>query len=168
MSAERFTLTGTENLKQIFRQFPEGGYRKPIIAGFRKAAKPVADAFAAALPSDLRKLKKIIKIKPGKGKSMTLSVGFTGGISTYRNSRGQDWDPWQLVYWFNYGTLANRLASHQFKTPRRKVSAARSGGIRPRQFVEAAWENSKDEAQRTFETEVDKEIIKFMERLAAK
>lgn len=168
MNNTRFTLTGTENLRQIFRQFPEGGYRKPVVAGFRKAAKPVADAFANSLPGDLKKLKKIIKIRPGKGKSITLSVGFTGGISTYRNSRGQDWDPWQLVYWFNYGTLANRLASHQFKTPRRKASATRSGGIKPGQFVEVAWENSKGEAQRVFETEVDKEITKFLEKLAAR
>lgn len=168
MSSANFTLTGTENLRKIFQELPENGYRKPIIAAFRKAAKPVASAMANGLPSNLKGLKKIIKIKPGKGKSMTLSVGFTGGINTYRNSRGQQWDPYQLAYWFNYGTLANRLSSHQFKSPRKKGSASRSGGIMPGQFVEAAWEQSKGEAQKIFETEVDKEITKFFEKNAAK
>jgi hypothetical protein len=168
MTGSSFTLTGTENLKRIFQEFPEGGYRKPVMASFRKAAKPVAEAMANSLPSNIKGLKKIIKITTAKGKSLFLSVGFKGGISTYRNSRGQDWDPWQLVYWFNYGTLANRLVSHQFKTPRRKASASRSGGIRPGRFVEEAWENSKGKAQKIFEVEVDKEITKFFEKHAAK
>lgn len=168
MSGANFTLTGTENLKRIFQEFPEGGYRKPVMNAFRKAAKPVAAAMASNLPASLKGLKKIIKIKPGKGKSMTLSVGFTGGMSTYRNSRGQDMDAYNLVNWFNYGTLANRLSSHQFQSPRRKVSASWSGGIKPGQFVEKAWEASKGEAQKIFEVEVDKEIVKYFEKLAAK
>jgi len=167
MSAN-FTLDGTSNLKSIFSELPEKGYRQPVITAFRKAAKPVATAMANSLPSSLKALKKIIKTKPGKGKSLTLSVGFTGGISKFTNRRGQQWDPWQLVYWFNYGTLANRLSSHSFKTPRRKKTASYAGGIEAGTFVEKAIEQSMPSAQKVFETEFEKEITKFFEKNAAK
>jgi len=165
---ENVEITGVENLRKIFEQFPEFGYRKPVMAGFRKAAKPVAAAMASNLPSNLKVLKRIIKIKPGKGKSLTLSVGFTGGTMTYRNSRGQTWDPYQLAYWFNYGTYANRLSSHQFKTPRRKISAMRKGGLTPGLFAEKAWEESQGKAQSEFEKEADLQIVKFFEKHALK
>ena len=165
MSAN-FTLTGTENLRRIFQDFPEGGYRKPIRAAFRKAARPVASAMSSNLPSSLKGMKKIIKTKQGKGKSLTCSVGFSGVEGMYRNSKGQLWNPYMLVYWFNYGTLSNRLASHQFKSPRRRKTASWKGGLMPGQFVEQAWEQSKNEAAKIFETEVDKEICNFYRKHA--
>lgn len=168
MSGANFTLEGSENLKTIFRELPEKGYRQPVIAAFRKAAKPVANAMASNLPKSLSNLKKIIKTKPGRGKSMTLSVGFTGGIAKFTNSRGQTWDPYQLAYWPNYGTLANRFAQHSFKTPRRKKTANWQGGIKPGLFVERAVDQSMPEAQKVFESEFDKEITKFFEKYAAK
>lgn len=168
MNGANFTLDGTENLKRIFAELPEKGYRQPVVAAFRKAAKPVANAMARNLPASLSAIKKIIKTKPGRGRSMTLSVGFTGGMSKFTNSRGQTWDPWQILYWSNYGTLANRLASHDFKTPRRKRSAGWQGGIRPGLYVEKAIEQSMPEAQRVFESEFDKNITKFFEKYAAR
>jgi hypothetical protein len=163
-----FTLTGTDNLLKIFREYPEMGYRKPVIAGFRQAAIPVKKAMISNLPSALSPLKKIIKIKPGRGKSMTLAVGAYGRQGMYRNSKGQMWDPWQILYWHNYGTLSRRAASHTFITPRKKVSMNRSGGIAPGLFFEKAWEQSQGEAQKKFEETVDKEVMKFLEKNAAK
>ena len=163
-----FTIDGTDNLKRIFNELPEMGYHQPVKAAFRKAAKPVSKAMAGNLPPSLSSIRKIIKTKPGRGKSMTLSVGFTAGISKFVNRRGQAWDPWQLIYWFNYGTLANRFASHNFKAARRGKTASYSGGIRPGLFVEKAIEQSMPKAQKTFEQEFEKEFTKFLEKRAAK
>jgi hypothetical protein len=163
-----FVLIGKEELDKIFRDFPEHGYRKPVIAAFRKAANPVKKEMASQLPGYLKPLKKVIKIKPGKGKSMRLSVGFYSGQGMYRNRRGRDWDPYMLAYWHNYGTLANRDPSHSFKKPRRAGTAAFKGGIRPRRFVEIAWENSKGQAQKEFEKKFDEELTKFLEKNAVK
>lgn len=168
MTGADFTLTGHAELKQIFREFPEYGYRKPVMAAFRKAAKPVSKAMSGNLPSFLKSTRKIIKVTPGKGKSITMSVGFKGMQGMYKNRRGQMWDPYQLVYWFNYGTLANRLGTHTFKTPRKSKSAGRKGGIKPGLFVEKAWEDSKGDAQREFEKEVDVQLTKFFNERAAR
>jgi hypothetical protein len=167
MSAS-FTVEGMENLQRIFREFPENGYRKPVIAAFRKAAEPVKRAMIANLPGNLKSLRKAIKIKPGKGKSMTLAVGIYARQGVFRNSRGQDWDPYQIAYWHNYGTLANRYSQHSFVTPRRKTTARFKGGIKPLLFVEKAWEESKGQAQKEFEKKADEEITKFLEKNAYK
>jgi hypothetical protein len=170
MIGANFTLEGSENLKTIFRELSEKGYRQPVIAAFRKAAKPVANAMAANLPKSLSNLKKIIRTKPGRGKSMILTVGFTGGIAKFTNSRGQFWDPYQIALWHNYGTLdwrANRF--YQFKTPvRRKTSSESMQGLKPKLFVERGVDQSMPEAQRVFESEFEKESIKFLEKYAAR
>jgi hypothetical protein len=162
------TFEGMENLQRIFRDFPEKGYRKPVIAAFRKAAEPVKRAMISNLPGNLKPLRKAVKIKPGKGRSLTLAVGIYARQGVYRNRKGQDWDPYQLAYWHNYGTLANRDPEHQFKTGRRKKTAGYRGGIRPMRFVERAWEESKGQAQKEFEVAVDKEITKWLEKEAYK
>ncbi len=168
MTDSGFTLLGAENLQRIFREFPEKGYRKPVIAAFRKAAEPVKKAMISRLPGNLKALRRAIKIKPGKGKSMTLAVGIFARQGVFRNSRGQDWDPYQIAYWHNYGTLARRDSDHSFVTPRRKKTASYQGGIRPLRFVEAAWEESKGPAQQQFEKKVDEEITKFLQENAYK
>lgn len=166
MSSSEFILTGTENLKQIFIKFPELGYRQPIIKAFRKAATPVKAAMIANLPTNLKGLRKAIKIKASKSK-LSLTVGvFNDG--KYRNSKGVDLSPFSIVNWANYGTLANRYSGHFFKAPRLSKTANWKGGIRPQLFIEKAWEQTKGRAQSTFEETVDKEIVKFFEKFAAK
>jgi hypothetical protein len=162
-----FTIQGIDNLKRIFADFPEKAYRKPVIAGFRKAAEPVKKAMAETLPSNLKSLRKAIKIRPGKGRSLTLAVGFYANQGIYRNTRGQQWDPYQLVYWHNYGTLSKRASSHTFKMPVRKKSAGRNG-ITPGLFVERAWEQAEPQVQKIFESTLETEITKFFEKEAAK
>jgi hypothetical protein len=167
MNGSYFTLTGTENLKRIFDQFPEMAYRQPVMAAFRKAAQLVKRAMQQELPANLKPMKKILKIEMGKGKSMTLSVGFFRGNGVYVNQRGRRWDPYQLVYWHNYGTLANRAAGHSFKTPRRGISAGLPGGIRSGLFVERAIDISMPDAERVFLKYVEEEIMKFLNKEAA-
>lgn len=169
MSSANFTLTGTENLKKIFQEFPEGGYRAPLNVAFRKAAVPVRAAIIRNLPSGLSSLSKVIKAKtsrPSKGEP-SLAVGvFSQG--KYVNRRGIAWNPWVMAYWFNYGTLAMRASGNNFKTPRKAKTANWKGGIKPLLFIEKAWDQSKGQAQSTFEEVVDKEITKFFEKHAAK
>jgi hypothetical protein len=168
MASSNFTFTGIENLRNIFRNFPEGAYRKPLIAAFRKAAAPVKTAMAANLPSTLKPLKKILMVKAGKGKSLTLAVGFFGRQGVYVNRRGQKWDPYMLVYWHNYGTLANRSGEHSFQNARRKPSVNWTGWIKAGLFVEKAIEQSMPQAEKIFETTLETEVTKFFEKEAAK
>jgi hypothetical protein len=167
MSAN-FTLKGTDNLIKIFREYPERGYRKPVMAGFRKAAEPVRKAMISAVPSVIDPTKKAIKIKAAKGGALFLAVGAFSKQGLYRNRRGQMWDPYQLLYWFNYGTLSNRFSGHNFVKARKTGSAKWRGGIMPGLFMENAWEQTQGEAQKIFEDTADREAIKFMESEAAK
>jgi hypothetical protein len=163
-----FTLEGTENLKRIFNEFPEEGFRKPVNAAFRKAAKPMGASMASNLPSSLAGLKKAIRIKTYKSELPLVAVGpFKKGV-LYQNRKGQTWNPYMLFYWFNYGTLANRLSGHAFQKARRKTTASWKGGIKPGEFIERAINLSLPEAQKIFEEDVDKEITKFFEKLALK
>lgn len=169
MSAE-FTLTGTENLQRIFSEFPERGYRQPINKAFKKAAVPVKKAIQSNMPSSLSALKKQVKIKSaGKSKEPMCFTGFFwGGNMLYRNRRGQTWNPYSLAYWHNYGTLANRDPQHAFSNVRKKITATRRGGIKPTRFMEKGWDQSRSKAEKIFEEEVNKEILKFFEQEAAK
>jgi hypothetical protein len=168
MNGANFTIDGTENLKRIFAQLPENGFKKPVNAAFRKAGKPVADAMKARLPASLSGLKKIIKTKVYKSDSPLAATGpFPGGM-TYINQRGVKWNPYMLLYWLNYGTLANRSSSHQFTRARGKMSSGWRGGIKPGLFIEAAIDSSMPQAAKVFETEFQKEFEKFLTALAAK
>jgi len=161
-----FELIGAENLKQIFRQFPEKGYHKSVKAAFRSAAAPVKKAIVANLPGNLKSIKRAVKIKAGKGKSLTMAVGIFAGAGVFRNSRGQDWDPYMIAYWHNYGTLSNRDREHSFKMQRRSKSVSWQGGIRPQRFVERAWDQSKNKARQEFERKAQDEVEKFFKENA--
>jgi hypothetical protein len=168
VSAVIVTFQGIENLNKIFKEFPEMGYRKPIMAGFRKASAPVKKAMKSNLPANLRGAARSIKAVAYKTKEPEMGVGiFSKGI-TYQNRRGKRWSPWQLIYWHNYGTMAGRSAEHSFITPRRKKTAGSSGGIKAGMFIEKAWDQSSAQAQKNFEETVEKETIKFFEKYAAK
>lgn len=164
----RFSLTGDKELLKMFKDFPEGGYRKPILASFRKAAVPVKKAMIAGLPPNIAAMKKAIKVVPYKGKDPELGVGAFKKGMMYQNRRGQNWNPYMLIYWFNYGTLSKRASDHQFLKARTKKSSGWKGGIEAGKFIEKAWESNKDQALKIFEETVDKEIVKFFEKYAVK
>jgi hypothetical protein len=121
-----------------------------------------------SLPGKLKGMRSAIKIKSGKGESMTLAVGVFRGTGIYLNRRGQKWDPYMLLYWHNYGTLSNRASRHWFQYNRRRVSRRWRGGIMPGMFIERAWQSSAAEAQRIFEQTYEIEHNKFLEKLANK
>lgn len=172
MSKVNVTFEGFENLKTIFEQFPERGYRIPVNRAFVKAAAPVKQAMISNLPSNLSAIRKAIKAKSSRASkgepSLAVGVYSSGGL-TYVNRRGVAWNPWVIAYWHNYGTMDWRTTLsrlHVFKTPRKTKTANWSGGIKPGFFIERAWEQSKDEAQKVFEEVADQEILKFFEKEA--
>ena len=168
MEAEfKHSIKGLAELKAIFDKYPELGWAKPCAAAFKKAAVPVRRAFEQSLPPAVSTLKKAIKVKASK-QGMFVNIGFYAGQGKYANRRGQQWDPYQLIYWANYGTLANRAAEHSFKTSRRKASASWQGGIRARLFLEKAIESSLAEAKRVFDDDIEKEVLKFLNKEAKK
>jgi hypothetical protein len=168
MSGANVKFDGFGNLVTIFREMPDDGYRRPVVAAFRKAALPVKQAMASGLPPNLKQFSKVIKIKPGKGKSMTLAVGFFGRQGVYVNHKGQKWDPYMLLYWHNYGTLANRSGEHQFQNARRKPSLSWMGGIKSALFVEKAIDSSMPQAEKVFETAYITEHEKFLQKKSSK
>jgi hypothetical protein len=172
-----FSIEGLENLNRMMNEFPEKGYKKPVMAAFRKAAVPVRKAMVSELPENLKSLKAAMKSSASKGKEPRLLVGVFAGAGLYRNSKGKEWDPYQIALWHNYGTLANRANRfHKFKKPPRTkkpksgwtTGQAMAAGLRAGLFVERAWEKSKREAQSIFEKVAEKEIDKFFETNALK
>jgi hypothetical protein len=171
------SVEGLDNLKRMMSEFPEKGYKKPVMAAFRKAAVPVKRAMVNELPDNLKVLKRAIKVSASKGREPQLLVGVFAGTGLYRNSRGIGWDPYQIALWHNYGTLANRANRfHNFKkavrTKRPKQGwepgQAMAGGLRAKLFIERAWEKSRREAQAVFERVAENEIDKFFETNALK
>jgi len=160
-------ITGDKELGIMFRDFPENGYRKPVMAAFRKAAAPVNKAMKAAFPPHLKGLSKVIRTVAYKGDQPVLGVGVHGGRNKYVNRRGQAWNPWHLIYWHSYGTLANRSASHIFVKPRRQKTASRQGGIMPNDFLERAWNETSSKAEKLFEENYVIELEKYFEKHAA-
>ena len=167
MNGSGFIMEGVEQFRQVLAEFPEKTYRKPISKAMKAAAVPVRTDMANSLPSSIRKTKKILKVKASR-QGLVVTTGFTGGLGMYENRRGQLFDPYQLVYWFAYGTLANRLSSHSFKNPRKRKSAAWSGGVMPSNFVEASWERSQKAAEKVFEETFQKEIQKMVDSYGVK
>jgi hypothetical protein len=174
MSASNVVIEGMDNLKEIFREFPEKGYRKPLNAAFVKAAQPVKRAMIRNLPPYLQAISKAIKAKSSRASKgePSLAVGvYSSGGKVFVNKRGIAWNPWVMAYWHNYGTLSWRTTLsrlHVFATARKRKTANWDGGIKPLFFIERGWDQSKDEALKTFETVVDQEIMKFFESKAAK
>ena len=161
-------LEGDAALTAIFKDMQLEGYQKPVKAAFKKAAVPVKREMGQALPPQLSGIKKVLKVQAGKGKSMAVSVGFFGNAGMYVNSRGKQWNPYMLLYWFNYGTLANRDPGHKFLKARRRISAYKKGGIKPAHIVEGAWTRVKDTAAKTFEKAWQEEYEKFLKKRAEK
>lgn len=164
--AIKYTLIGSNHILKVFKEFPEEGYRKPIMAGFKKAAIPVKKAIVSAIPARIKSIKVAVKSKPSR-KGLIYNIGFYSKAGVYVNSRGKKWDPFQLAYWFNYGTYANRSPGHNFVKARRRETADRKGGITPDLFIEKGWENSSSAARNELEKEWAKQISKLCEKYFA-
>lgn len=162
-------IEGAENLKQIFEQMHPTLKAQVVNRLFVRAAKPIKKAMISNLPGYLNKAKAIVKVRKGKNKEYpSLSVGFYRRVAEYTNSRGKRWDPLMLVYWHNYGTLANRDAGHKFIKPRKKISAKWRGGIMPGRFVDRAIEAGMPQAQKIIDDDFDKCVTDIIKKYAAR
>jgi len=63
-----------------------------------------------------------------------------------------------LLYWANYGTMANRDNSHIFNTSRRSKTRIFNGGIKPLGFFEKAIDSSYGEALNIAEADLGKTL----------
>lgn len=151
MAREAVTLsfTGAESIQEIFNKLPAKYSKKPVQAAFRKAARPFVKSLKAAAPGSA----KAVGIKAGKGPY--IQVGFSGAKDKFAFFK---------AYWKNYGTLANRDQSHKFKKARKAHTASYRGGIVPARFVEKSWEATKDQVEKTVQTELVTQTEKFLQK----
>lgn len=125
------------NLNQFFAALPNKVGPKTMVAIARKGATAVNGELRKAMPGNLKKFKAILGAKASRNKQTPLvTAGFFGRKVQYVNRTGKRWDAWQLVYWHNYGTYANRDGSHNFVKARKSVSAHVKGGLHPLRFFE--------------------------------
>lgn len=153
-----------KELTQFFAGLPNRMAKKPMVTTMRKGAALVNKEIRNSMPGNLKKFKSILGAKTARSATPVLAVGFFGRKVQFINRRGQKWDAWQLVYWHNYGTMANRDASHKFVSSRRQKSANKRGGIRPLRFFDKAVNRALPQAERKIMDEFGNEIDKFAKK----
>ena len=134
--ADQIKIDGLDSLDDFIQNHTKE-LDKTVSLSLAKGARVVNKAILNAMPGNLQKFKPILSVKTyNKGKSPAVLLGFFGRKMYYVNRRGVRWDSFFMVYWQNFGTMANRDSSHQFITARRKKTKTYSGGIRPSNFFE--------------------------------
>lgn len=156
-------ISGDDELQQIFEKMPARYAKKPVTATFRKGANEYNRALKANMPGSMSAMKKLVKVKVSK-RGISVIAGAFANVGTYTKSNGQQFDAFYLLYWSNYGTLANRHPAHKFDRPRKRISANWQGGIKPQLFAERAWEQSKDRAMDVINDEIEAETMKFLNK----
>lgn len=157
-------LSGEEQLFEIFEKLPEKWGKKPIMATLRKGANSVRKQIKQNFPPELKSMVRAVGVKAHRG--ISLSVGVLGkkGMATLKD--GRDYDVYFPIYWFNYGTYAERHSGHKFKFARKAKTANRRGGIKPQLFVEKSWEQSRGTAEQIINNELQNETVKFLKKYA--
>lgn len=154
-------IQGFKELVDTFENLPDAHQKKIIKMAFRKGANVFKKQVAALTPARAKKMNKALSVK---AKGNVITAGYFANKGVYVNNRGTSWDLYQLMYWFNYGTLTRRDTAHNFTRPRAKVSVNWLGGIKPRKFVESAWTASQTTVQKavndTLVSETEKEMLK--------
>ena len=147
-------FTGSENLVEIFNKLPQQYAKKPLVATFRKAARPLAAAIKAGVPTRSGATRKAVAVRASRGTGIT--VGF--------HAKGGKMPEYMKAYWLNYGTLDNRSQSHPFKRPRKKQTRNRRGGIKAMMFIESAWNQTQDQVQSIINTDLEQKTVEFLKK----
>lgn len=154
----------SKDLEEFFSGLPPKLQKQALLPALRKGGNVITAAIRRGLPPYLKKFKIAVSQKALKGSMPAIMVGLFGRKASYINKRGQKWDPYMLLYWHNYGTLARRSPSHNFQYSRRRVSRDWRGGIRPELFFEKSVSQSIDKAEdkivESFQGEFDKFLVK--------
>ncbi len=158
-------LTGEEQLLEIFEKLPERWGKKPILATLRKGANSVRKQIKQNFPPELKSMVRAVGVKAER-KAIALKVGVLSKKGMVTLKDGRDYDVFFPIYWFNYGTYAERASGHNFKKGRKSVSANRRGGIKAGLFIEKSWEQSRQTAENIINTELETETVKFLKKYA--
>jgi hypothetical protein len=164
--AENVTIEveGFDRMKILFKEYEKEANRA-LKSSLRKSAKVTQKAQAASLPPSISVLKSVIKVVAVKKELLVLAGVFARG-KQYVNSRGIKWNPWNLIYWLNYGTYGGRMPGHKFITSRKSKTSSRKGGIQGQGFMDAATERSMPQAQTVFEKDVEQGLDKILKKYA--
>lgn len=155
---QTFEISGLDNLQTILKQLPEKFAKKPVQQTFRKAARPLLASIKKGAPKATGQTKKAARIIAGKGAN--ISVGFSG--------KGSYMPAYFKAYWKAYGTLERRDPLHSFKNRRKEKTKWRQGGISASRFVERAWDQTREAVQKTIESDLYNNTIKFLQKHAYK
>ena len=154
MAAVEYHIDGTQSIETILQGLPLKYAKKPVVATFRKAARPFTKVLRSNTPTQTGETRKSIKVIAQRG--IGVAVGFSG--------KSQYMPGYFKAYWSNYGTLDNRNTAHSFVKPRKGKSASWSGGVRATGFVEDSWEQTKNTVETTIVKELQNETLKFLNK----
>jgi len=152
-------------MQYLFQNYEKESFRV-VKSSLRKGATVVKKAQAASLPPELKSLRSVIKVISIKKELLVLSGVFARG-KQYINSRGKKWNPWNLIYWLNYGTYAGRMSGHPFLNARKSISAGRKGGIQGTGFLDVATARALPNAQHTFEKDAGEKLDALLKKLVS-
>ena len=156
-----FQIKGDDNLLRIIKGLPEKIAKKPIQKTFRKAAIPYKARILGNIPSKLVELKKAVTVKNMSGAAIKVGP-YAKKIKVKISGVQSAVDAYFPLYWHNYGTYEERDPEHQFKRARKARTANRKGGTRPLNFIERAWESTKNRVQGIVERDLLKNINDFL------
>jgi len=153
---DRIKIEGIDELSSFLQNHTKE-LDKSVLQSLTKGSRLIKNEIVSRMPGNLQKFKSIIGSKNlTNSANPTVLVGVFGRKLNFVNRRGVKWDPFMLVYWANYGTMANRDGSHTFQSSRRSVSRNKKGGIKPLNFFEKAIDSSMDSALSIAADDIDK------------
>lgn len=161
--AVNISFEGLDKLTYLMNNYEKPALRA-VKSSLRKGANVVKKAQVASLPDSAKGQKDVIRTVSVKRELMVMAGVFSRG-KKYINRRGIVWDPYQLLYWLNYGTYAGRMSGHQFVTARKQRSSGRLGGIKGADFLGRATKNALSAAQGAFEKDAQVRLDKLMKDL---
>lgn len=151
---------GTESIQEILNKLPMQYSRKPVLAAFRKGARPFIQEIKNRSPRRSGEMIKGVGISNVKDRNdIAIRVGFRGG--KYITN-------WFKAYWQSYGTYSRRSQVHQFVRPRKSRTAKWGGGIRPKYFVDLAWQTTREQVADIVTKEMEAQTVIFLQKHAIK
>lgn len=163
--AVKIELEGFDKMSFLFDNYEKEAMRV-VKSSLRKGANEVKKAQAASLPAEVKSLRSVFKVVSVKKELLVLAGVFARG-KQYVNSRGINWNPWNLIYWLNYGTYAGRYPGHTFITARKARTASRRGGITGTAFIDKATERAMPLASQKFEKDAELNLDKLLKKLTS-
>lgn len=154
---------GFDKMQFLFDNYERESLRV-VKTSLRKGANEVKKAQISSLPPSIKSMKNVFKVIAIKRELLMLAGVFARG-KHYINRRGIKWNPWNLIYWLNYGTYSGRMPSHKFFTPRKSRTANRKGGIIGTAFIDRATENALPGAMEMFEKDAEQRLDALCKKL---